>query len=112
MDYQLPEDLDFTNNAWESLYDTVDDKMFLDCDAEMIYDSLRKRLRMITFGDYLKRYIYTKAELTGPYDEIPLKEYQAIIKESFADNFTPESFVPTTAKLSALSKNWLTQQTV
>jgi len=41
-----------------------------------------------------------------------LKVYQQIIKASFAENNTPRSFDPTTAKLGALSKNWLTQQTV
>lgn len=105
-------DLDFTENAWESLYDAVDDKYFQDQDAQLIYNSLQNRLRMIPFGDYLKRYIYLKAELSGSYNEIPLKEYQLIIKASFSDNHTPASFTPTTAKLSALSKNWLTQHTV
>lgn len=105
-------DFDFTDAAWESLYDAVDAEEFLQQDAELIYDSLKHRLRFISFGDYLKRYIYLKAGLTEPFDEIPLKEYQSIIKSSFFDNHTPPSFTPTTAKLSALSKNWLTQQTV
>jgi hypothetical protein len=43
---------------------------------------------------------------------VPLKDYQEIILDSFRDRHTPASFEPTTAKLSALSKNWLTQQTV
>ena len=106
------EGFDFTESAWESLYDAVDDIRFHDYDAELIYDSLRKRLKFIPFGDYLKRYIYVKAGLSGHYHEIDIKEYQKIIKVSFADNSTPPSFEPTTAKLSALSKNWLTQQTV
>lgn len=106
------EGLDFTEAAWESLYDAVDDVAFQDSDAQLIYNSLKYRLRFIPFGDYLKRYIYQKAQLSGCYNEIPLKEYQLIIKDSFSDNHTPASFIPTTAKLSALSKNWLTQQTV
>lgn len=105
-------DLDFTDAAWESLYDAVDDAQFLDKDAQLIYNSLRHRLKTRSFGDYLKRYIYLKAELTEPFAEVPLKEYQLIIRSAFSDNYTPPSFTPTTAKLSALSKNWLTQQTV
>ncbi len=105
-------DLDFTEAAWDSLYDAVDDTAFLDQDAEIIYKSLKHKLKFISFGDYLKRYIYQKAELTEPFSEVPLKEYQLIIKSAFSDNCTPASFTPTTAKLSALSKNWLTQQTV
>ena len=105
-------DFDFTDAAWESLYDAVDDTQFLDKDAQLIYNSLRHRLKIRSFGDYLKRYIYLKAGLTEPFAEVPLKEYQLIIRSAFSDNHTPPSFTPTTAKLSALSKNWLTQQTV
>ena len=105
-------DFDFTEAAWESLYDAVDDTAFLEQDAEVIYNSLKHRLKFIPFGDYLKRYIYLKAGLKEPFADVPLKEYQLIIKSSFSDNHTPSSFTPTTAKLSALSKNWLTQQTV
>lgn len=105
-------DYDFTDAAWESLYDVVDDTQFFDKDAQLIYNSLRHRLKIRSFGDYLKRYIYEKAGLTEPFAEIPLKEYQLIIRSSFSDNHTPASFNATTAKLSALSKNWLTQKTV
>jgi len=103
---------EFTEAAWESLYDAVDDTVFLEQDAEVIYRSLKHRLKFISFGEYLKRYIYLKAGLDGAFSDIPLKEYQLIIRSAFADNHTPSSFTPTTAKLSALSKNWLTQQTV
>lgn len=105
-------DYDFTDAAWESLYDAVDDTQFLDKDAQLIYNSLKHRLKIRSFGDYLKRYIYEKAGLTEPFSEIPIKEYQLIIRSAFSDNHTPASFTGTTAKLSALSKNWLTQQTV
>lgn len=105
-------DYDFTDAAWESLYDAVDDTRFFHKDAQLIYNSLRHRLKIRSFGDYLKRYIYEKAGLTEPFAEIQLKEYQLIIRSSFSDNHTPASFTATTAKLSTLSKNWLTQQTV
>lgn len=103
---------DFTNRSWDALYDAVDDTYFQDKDAALIYAALHKRLRFISFGEYLKRYIYRKACLEEPFEEVPLKVYQQIIKFSFLENNTPESFEPTTAKLSAMSKKWLTQQTV
>lgn len=105
-------DMDFTSGAWEAIYEAVDDASFIDNDAELIYESLKHRIRIISFGDYLKRYIYKKAEMTVPFGEVPISEYQQIIKNAFSDNETPASFSPTTSKLSALSKNWLTQQTV
>ena len=105
-------DHEFTINGWEALYRAVDSRYFQDQDAEVIYRSLRSHLRTISFGDYLKRYIYLKTGLTGDYNEVPLQDYQTIIRDAFLENDTPASFVPTTAKLSALSKNWLTQRTV
>ena len=105
--------LDFTNIAYESFYTAVDDRRFYEnADAGLIYEQIEKNLRAIPFGDYLKRYIYQKAGMSGNYDEIPLDEYRFIIRESFRDNDTPASFTPTTAKLSSLAKNWLTQHTV
>ena len=111
MDNNIDE-LDFTGVALDSLYDTVDNESFHDMDSQLIYDSLTQRLRVIPFGDYLKRYIYQKAELSGDFKEIPLEDYQSIIQDSFQDNHVPASFTPTTSKLRALSKNWLTQQAV
>lgn len=106
------DELDFTYNAMESLYDTVDNTYFKEQECYLIYDALKSRLKVISFGDYLRRYIYQKAGLEGKYQEIPIKEYQQIICYSFLDNHTPPSFEETTAKLSALAKNWLTQQSV
>lgn len=105
--------LDFTNIAYESMYKAVDNERFYENDdADLIYEQLEKNLRAIPFGDYLKRYIYQKSGMTGKYDEIPLDEYRFVIRESFRDTDTPASFAPTSAKLSSLIKNWLTQQTV
>lgn len=112
MQEELTDELDFTHYATEFLYDVVDDAQFRDKDCYLIYDGLRKRLKAISFGDYLKRYIYQRAGLCGVYSEIPLNEYKQIIKDAFSDNVTPNSFEPTTTKLSALAQNWLTQQTV
>jgi hypothetical protein len=105
-------DTAFTDNAWDVMYDAVDDIDFKNKDADLIYSTLERKLKFISFGDYLKRYIYRKARLTESFDTIPIKTYQRIIMDSFSDNGTPQSFESTTAKLSALSKNWLTQQTV
>ena len=50
--------------------------------------------------------------MVGVYTDVPLKDYQTIIQDAFRDSGTPASFTPTTAKLSALARNWLTQQQV
>ncbi len=112
MDTEDFNELDFTENAWEALYDAVDSTYFRERDADLIYRTLQERLHSLSFGDYLKRYIYEKAEMTEPFNSVPVKTYQQIIQGAFSDNQTPQSFEPTTAKLSALAKNWLTQRTV
>ncbi len=102
----------FTELAWDKMYRAVDHRYFQEQDAELIYQSLEKELAPVPFGDYLRRYIYRKTGMEGSFREVPLKDYQMIIQDAFRDYHTPPSFTPTTAKLSALSKNWLTQQTV
>ncbi len=103
---------DFSEEAMESLYEVVDDAYFRDRDAELIFEALKSRLKPIPFCNYLKKYIHQKAGLGGDFDDIPIKEYQEIICDSFFENNTPASFSSVTSKLSALSKNWLSQHTV
>ena len=112
MDDTLNRSYNFTVKAWDQMYDTVDHRYFQEQDSGLIYQALEKSLKPVPFGDYLKRYIYRKSGMDGSFREVPLEEYQMIIIDAFRDNHTPASFTPTTAKLSALSKNWLTQQTV
>ena len=103
---------EFTNAAWEYMYDVVDSPRFREQDADTIYNALKHRLRLHTFGDYLKRYLYVNAGLTAAFHTVPLEDYLKILRSAFTENHTPSSFTPTTAKFSALCKNWLTQKTV
>ena len=106
------DDLDFTSNDLDVLYDTVDNAKFNDQDSSLIYAALQRKLVQRPFGDYLKRYICRKAELGGNWRDISLNEYRRIIIDSFEENNTPASFFPITAKLSALSKNCLAELSV
>lgn len=106
------EELEYTESAWESLYNTVDDEEYAEHDAKVIYKTLEECIKRISFGDYLKRYIYRKTKMKIPFSEVSISDYQQIIKDSFEENYTPKGFTENTTKLSALSKNWLTQQTV
>ncbi|MEI6578001.1 MAG: hypothetical protein WCN92_00905 [Eubacteriales bacterium] len=104
--------LEFTRGSQERFYDVVDLDDFRDENPDIIYEHLEKQMRLIPFGDYLKRYIFVKAGFEGNFDEIDIKEYQSIIVDSFGENNTPKSFQENSAKLSALAKNWLTQASV
>ena len=46
MEFNDIRDLDYTEAAWESLYDAVDATQFLNQDAHLIYDSLKHRLKL------------------------------------------------------------------
>ncbi len=111
MEYNISE-LDFTIKSEDDFYETVDMNEFRNDDAELIYEHLHNKMKIIPFCDYLKRYILKKIEFDGNIDEIDIKEYQEILISSFNENNTPKSFEPTSAKLSALSKNWLTRSAV
>lgn len=105
------ESLSFTDHGWNSLYEVVDDPYFSRKDSEIIYQSLRNSLRIIPFCDHLKRFLYREAGLLGPYQNIPLRDYQEILMTSFRERSAPASFEQTsTTKLSAACLNWLTQK--
>ena len=111
MEYKIS-NLDFTMKSEDDFYDTVDMGAFRDADADLIYEHLHNKMRIIPFCDYLKRYIFKKAEFEGSINDVSIREYQEVIISSFSENYTPKSFEPTSSKLSALSKNWLTQTAV
>ena len=104
--------LDYTQQAYEMIYETIEDPMFESQDQNAIYQALKERIQMVSFGDFLKRYIYEKAIMTGDYREIPIDEYQKIICDEFEERQTPASFEPTTSRIKNLAKNWLQQRTV
>lgn len=108
----MPNNFDFTINSEDKFYDVVNMDKFGDEDAESIYNHLSQNIRLIPFGDYLKRYIFERADFDKDFEEVDLKEYQYIITESFSENRTPKSFKETASKMSVLAQNWLTQYTV
>ena len=102
--------IDFTNNALEAMYDTMESEEFLnEHEAEAIYKTLVTKLNGIPFCDYLKRYVYRKTELPGTWNTISDDDYVCMILSSFEENAAPMSFEPTTAKRTAMVRNWLRQ---
>lgn len=108
----LSSSLDFTINAEDKFYDVVDDPYYRDRDPEMIFEALTKSIHTVPFCDFLKRYIYEKAQMEGDLNDISVDEYREIILEEFHERSVPCSFTPTNARLRNLAKNWLTQQSV
>ena len=102
--------INFTDQNWDTLYNVVDNRDFPEREAEMIYAALTEKMRYIPFCDYLKRFLYKNAGLSGPFDEIPLTEYQSILKAAFRENNAPASLFPSSTKISAATAAWLSQK--
>ena len=69
-------------------------------------------MELVSFGDHLKRYIYERAGLEEPYNEVTQDIYRDIVIESFHETCTPKSMNPTSTKLTSLVNNWLSQASV
>lgn len=101
--------IDFTEKAWESVYNVVDSDSFQNHGADQIFSELAKQVRIVSFSNYLKRYLYVKQGMTKPFHLVEDQEYENILVDAFTKTGTPQSFEPTTAKLRALVKKWLKQ---
>lgn len=105
-------DFDYTRKAGKNLQRLYESENFDDCDSQEIFDYLYRQMDIISFGDYLKRYIYERAGIEEPFREVPDKEYAEIIADSFRESQTPVSTTPTTRKMSAAARSWLSASTV
>ena len=99
----------FTLKAWKKILGTAVDESFSSMDVDAIFSALSRSIRVVPFHEYLKRYLYEKAEILIPFSEVPLREYQDMIEEAFHDTGTPCSFLSVTTKLHQAIKNWLTR---
>ena len=105
-------DYEFTRKAAQRFRQVVSLDTFEDEDADVIFNYLYKEMELVSFGDYLKRYIYERAGLTEPFQSVPQEVYRDIVMDSFRETYTPKSMTPTSAKLSSLVNNWLNQASV
>lgn len=106
------QDYEFTRRAAQRFRQVVSLEDFEDEDADVIFHYLYKEMELVSFGDHLKRYIYERAGLEEPFSEVPKDVYREIVVESFHETCTPKSMKPTSAKLSSLVNNWLSQASV
>ena len=90
----------------------IDSEDFDDMDTVMIFHYLADEMELVSFHDYLKRYIYERAGMKEGFRMIPDKTFQDFIMHSFEENHAPHSFTPTTNKWPAMVKRWLTQDGV
>lgn len=103
---------EFTRVAAFELNKIISAEDFEEMDANMIFGYLSGEMKIVRFNDFLKRYIYDKAGLEGPFDEIPDAAFRDIIIASFRDNHTPFAFSRGHARDISMVKKWLERETV
>ncbi|MEE1227889.1 MAG: hypothetical protein U0K57_02880 [Lachnospiraceae bacterium] len=102
---------DYTKRAVRDMNYVLDSKDFENKDSEMIFQYLTRKMELVSFRDYLKRYIYEKAQLDMDFDKVPEDLYLEILSSSFTDNLADQCFSHA-AKKNATLKRWLSQESV
>ena len=105
-------DYEFTRRARRQIFEVVSDKSFEDMPAEEIFQFLYKGISLVSFSDYLKRYLYERAGIEEPFAEVSDITWQDIIAGAFEENNAPHSFEPTSTKWNATVKSWLNSSRV
>ncbi len=80
--------------------------------AEGIFEFLLTTMDIVSFKDYLKRYIYRRAGMEDTFAEVGDEVYKSIIMDTWKRNRAPYSFKPTTVPWSRIVSRWLTQDSV
>ena len=105
-------DYEFTRRSEANLKRIVDSREFKDRDSDTIFLYLRDQMEVVSFGDYLKRFIYEKTGMQEPFSEIPEKVYLAWIDDSFDRNRAPHAFSPVQSRWSSIVRRWLSSGSV
>lgn len=106
------QDFEYTRRAYENFQQVVNLEEFKDQDAEVIFRYLYQKMELVSFGDYLRRYLYERFLSRKPFSQVSLDEYKEMIVQSFEKTKTPKAMRPTSAKLRTMAGNWLTQASV
>lgn len=105
-------DFEFTRRAQNQILNVVESEDFADMDSEAIFQYLYKTMEVVSFKDYLKRYIYERAGIREPFRTVSDDVYREIIDYSFEENAAPHSFEPSSTRWSATIKGWLRHDSV
>lgn len=105
-------DYEFTRYAVSGMNKVISAGDFETMDAHIIFQYLTGEMRIVRFNDFLKRYIYEKAGLEEPFDQIEDEDFRELIVSSFRDNHTPFAFSRNHARDISMVKKWLVRETV
>lgn len=105
-------DFEFTRKAVHRMNSVINSVEFEEMDSDTIFAYLYKGMDLVSFKDYLKRYIYEKSEIQEPFPDVDDNDYKKIIIDCFRENSAPFSFEATAKKPSAIVKAWLSHENV
>ena len=105
-------DFDYTRLAAKGFERIITSEAFADMDSDMIYEYLLHEMELVSFKDYLKRYLYEKAGFSVPFREVTDQQFYEVLSNNFHSNHAPWSFKQTTKSLSQTLKGWLKQDSV
>ena len=91
-------DYEYTRRGIFEIASVVDSEDFENMDSNAIFLYLYKQMQVVSFKDYLKRYIYESAQIPMPFSEVTEEDYRSLIEYSFAENAVPHSFEPTSTR--------------
>ena len=78
-------DYEFTRQAHRQIMDVVSNESFEDMSSEEVFRFLFQEISLVSFKDYLKRYLYERAGITEPFREIDDSVWQEIIINAFEE---------------------------
>ena len=100
-------DYDYTKNSVINFNRIISSREFEDMPSETIFRYLRDQMEIVSFGDYLRRYIYDGSDMKQPFAELGEEFYVSVISDSFAMNRAPHAFRPVKTRWSNIIKRWL-----
>ena len=109
---QTLRDYDYTKRSVANFNRIISSQQFEDMPSDVIFRYLNEQMEVVSFGDYLRRYIYEKTSPPEAYAQVPEEYYVSVIKDSFAMNRAPYSFAPVKSRKINIIKRWLNSDSV
>ena len=100
-------DYEYTKRAIVNLNRIIDSTDFREMDSLSIFRYLQDEMEIVSFGNYLKRYIYEQNKLDEPFAAIPEDYYISVIADSFSMNRAPHAFSPVKSRRGNIIRRWL-----
>ena len=108
---------EFTKNSVLNLNRIISSKQFENQSSDTIFHYLLEQMEVVSFGDYLRRYIFECAGLgeegqKEEFRDVPEDYFVRYIADAFEMNRAPHSFHPVKTRWSNIIKRWLRGDTV